>query len=89
MSTHFKLLILALGFLDLHLDLVDDEILQLEVLVLIILVPGIVRPASWDSSPQQLDLLVKLMLLFAHLIDTSDQLNVVFHQASIVLTMLL
>ena len=87
-SAHLQLLVLSRGRLQLHFILINRHVHQLKLLPLLVLEASVVG-TTWHTPLQQLDLFVKLVLLFLHLVDTRDQLDVVLHETRIVLTVLL
>ena len=68
--------------------LVNGEIHKFKVLTLLIFIHFFVTSASCTST-QDLNLLLELVLLLPHLIDSLNQVDVVIHQSSVVLTVLL
>ena len=79
---------LFLGLVELLSPLVNCEIHKFKVLTLLIFIHFFVTSASCTST-QDLNLLLELVLLLPHLIDSLDQVDVVVHQSSVVLTVLL
>ena len=87
-SSDSKLLVLFLGLVELLSPLVNGEIHKFKVLTLLIFIHFFVTSASCTST-QDLNLLLELVLLLPHLIDSLNQVDVVIHQSSVVLTVLL
>ena len=79
---------LFLGLVELLSPLVNGEIHKFKVLTLLIFIHFFVTSASCTST-QDLNLLLELVLLLPHLIDSLNQVDVVIHQSSVVLTVLL
>ena len=87
-SSDSKLLVLFLLLVELLSPLVNGEIHKFKVLTLLIFIHFFVASASCTST-QDLNLLLELVLLLPHLIDSLNQVDVVIHQSSVVLTVLL
>ena len=90
-SSHSQLLVLLLGESELLTTPGDRHIHQLHFLALFVL-EVIIVAATWNAtlcSLEYLNLLAVLVLLFSHLVDALDQVDVVFHETRVVLTMLL
>ena len=82
------LLVLSLLILQLFLILLDCQVHQFKVLTLLVLV-GFVAGAAGHTFLKDHDLLLKVVLLVAHRVDTLDQVNIVLHEARVVFTVLL
>lgn len=82
------LLVLSLLILQLFLIFLDCQVHQFKVLTLLVLV-GFVTSAAGHTFLKNHDLLLKVVLFVAHRVDTFDQVDIVLHEARVVLTMLL
>ena len=90
-SSHSQLLVLLLCEGELLTTSGDSHVHKLHLLALLVLEVLIVS-ASWNatlSSLEYFNLLAVLVLLFSHLVDALDQVDVVLHETRVVLTMLL
>lgn len=87
-SSHVQLLVDVCLSLQVLLVLLDCQVHHLEVLALLVLL-AYVSSATWNTFSEDLDLLLKVVLLVAHSVDTPDQINVVLHETVVVLTVLL
>ena len=90
-SSHSKLLVLLLGEGELLTTPGDRHVHKLHLLTLLVLEVLFVA-ATWNAalgSLEYLNLLAVLMLLFPHLVDALDQVDVILHETRVVLTMLL
>lgn len=87
-SAHMHLLVDVRLGPQVSLVLLDSQVHHLEVFACIVLV-SLVTSVARHALTKNLNLLLKIVLFVAHRVDTPDQVDVVFHEARVVLTVLL
>ena len=70
------------------LPLLLSELKHFELLLLLTLL-SLISSVSWNTSPKQSNLLLKLLLLFSHLVNALDKVDVILHESCIAFSVLL
>ena len=87
-SSHSQLLIVVLSLSEFLLILSNSHVHELSLLTLLVL-ECLVVATSRHATPEHFNLLLILVLFLPHLVDSLDEVDVVFHEARVVFTMLL
>ena len=87
-SSHSQLFVVMLSLSELLLILSNGHVHELSLLTLLVL-ECLVVATSRHATPEHFNLLLILVLFLPHLVDSLDEVDVVFHEARVVLAVLL